>query len=499
MSSIKPVSHNFFAWGYDKLAQAADYVWRTAKAVVNIAQNTLNYTKQGEQAWAACSKAMEACPAFKRSRTLKDGVSEAERGVAQPIHTETYFEMGLYPKTKRVHYVNDPKLAEELLNGTYAKRGDFLLDFGFKEEVGADTGEENMLLSSYKEHRRLRCPLEQTFSKRSAQNGETLRTLAQTATGIFVQQVRRRSRQDVIEPFVFSTLVRQVLGMEVSQEEEKQMVDLLSNTDVKSTEVRRQLEAVISRVLQEKHYRTGGGMHAIAGADLLSASEKMSTTLLIYSAGMHTTIEFLKCFLEILASTQYNDKINEEWETFREGRRLQSADELSSSVAEFVQKSDLLNSCYLEAMRLFPIIPMIKRLAKKNFMLGHTRIYAGDEIQINVMAAQRDARAWKEPALFNPERFKGALENPERKPNLLNFGLGSQSCIGKHYLESEAKIMGALFCIVLENGWINHSLSTSTYTYNDFNLSIPKMDRQPVTEEFYAVRADLRPLIYSNN
>lgn len=486
-TTIKPVNNGLFAWGYNKLAQIAEYTVRSTMAVFHVAQQKMYKLRTGKETF-------EECPEFQTHRTLTQDVEEASKGVARPVTTEAYLDIrertfGVCPKTKRVHTVDDPKLIEELL---HAKRDDLLLDSGFKEVSAPLVQTDTMLLCPYAEHRRLRSPLEKTFSKRSAQKEAVMHSMAQTATALILQQVNEAS-ETIITKFVFASIIQQVMGIDLSPEAHKELWQALSESGNSDTclQGRQKLETIIARILKEHHYGVGGGMDALAEAKFLSEAEKISTTILMFAAGMHTTITFLKGFLEVLRSSRYSERLYAEWNAFTEGQVFQSTEEMVSYVTQFVQKSDLLNSCYLETLRLYPVFPIIKRIAKKDFMLGNTRIYAGDEVHLNVMAAQRDLGVWSEPNIFKPERFKDSLESGQ-KPTLLSFGLGSQSCIGRHYVESEAKIMGALFCILLQHPERSDppKLTANNYGYDSLNLFLSS--RTPISSTNFSLRDEWR-------
>jgi cytochrome P450 len=187
-------------------------------------------------------------------------------------------------------------------------------------------------------------------------------------------------------------------------------------------------------------------------------------------------------FLEVLRSSRYNEKIYAEWKVFLGGKTINSAEDFTSFVTEFVQTSDVLHSCYLEVMRLYPIIPIIKRVAKKDFILGDTYVYAGDAIHLNIMAAQRDKRHWEQPDQFYPTRFQGDLAN-HKSPPLFNFSVGSQGCIGKYLAESEVEVMGALFSILLTP--IPTPLPTPHTSSEPREEISPEESRREIVENFH--------------
>ena len=69
----------------------------------------------------------------------------------------------------------------------------------------------------------------------------------------------------------------------------------------------------------------------------------------------------------------------------------------------------------LEALRLFPPIPSILRMALKATNLGPYRVEQGENIMVQIMALHRSKKVWGEDAeTFNPDRFL-----PAKKVSLL--------------------------------------------------------------------------------
>ena len=132
-------------------------------------------------------------------------------------------------------------------------------------------------------------------------------------------------------------------------------------------------------------------------------------------------------------------------------------------------------------------------------MLGDCLIRAGDELHLNVMAAQRNVRVYEWPTLFYPQRYEGYLTNG-KNAGLLNFGLGSQSCIGKYLAESEVKIFTALFCILLQPKSEQDSEEKTAvfddfknqiiYFNNGFNISLPR--RHEINGNSFSVRPEIQ-------
>lgn len=85
-----------------------------------------------------------------------------------------------------------------------------------------------------------------------------------------------------------------------------------------------------------------------------------------------------------------------------------------------------------EAIRLIPPVSFIERWARRDTLLGGTRIPAGEFVGISVPAANRDPVAFPDPERFDPRR-----ENARRH---LGFSFGVHHCLGFNL----ARLQGAL-------------------------------------------------------
>jgi cytochrome P450 len=440
-SYIKPTDNDFFTYGCDVLFKGATYVVKSTTAIMGIAKKALCNWWQGENIG---SKILEI-PELKPQTTFIEMYLDAEKGQAQPLCSNVYLDiqersLGVAPKLKRIHVVNDQDMIKELF---HVRRGDEYLDSGFNNDLEPIVTKDTMLLCPYLKHRNLRSPLELTFSKRTIQTEEMIFRLVNNAA-CSLSVAAQSKGIDAVQDFVLFSIIDQALGLTLSETEKSKLNELMKKAiGPESKKIRRELELFFVKVFKGKRYESGSGLEALMDSQIMSESEKISAAILMFGAGMHTTMNFIKIFLHELNRSGYNEKIYAEWQEFRDRKEMSRGHKPDT---EFVQNSKLLHACYLEALRLYPVIPIIKRVAKKDFILGDTYIASGDEVYLNIMAAQRDSRHWGSNAgEFYPERFL----NDQPHPWLFNFGLGSQSCIGRHLAELESKVMGAMFSIYL--------------------------------------------------
>jgi cytochrome P450 len=143
-------------------------------------------------------------------------------------------------------------------------------------------------------------------------------------------------------------------------------------------------------------------LHAEIDGERLSHEEAGVIISNLLVAGHDTTGSQIPC--SILVVLQHRDEI---------GENLQDPTRLAWVAAE--------------TMRLEPSIPLIPRTAIAPIELHDTLIPAGSMVFLCIAAACRDESAWRNPDLFDPDRFSS-----QTSPRLLNFGAGTHYCVGAH-------------------------------------------------------------------
>jgi cytochrome P450 len=94
-----------------------------------------------------------------------------------------------------------------------------------------------------------------------------------------------------------------------------------------------------------------------------------------------------------------------------------------------------------EAMRLYPPAPMIGRMSRGEDTLCGERFPGGTTILIPLWVLHRHARLWREPDLFEPERFLPGRRELIPRYGYLPFGAGPRVCLGMGFAMQEAIIV----------------------------------------------------------
>jgi cytochrome P450 len=111
---------------------------------------------------------------------------------------------------------------------------------------------------------------------------------------------------------------------------------------------------------------------------------------------------------------------------------------------------DLLNwprlrQTLLEALRLYPPIPHIGRVAGVDDVVWGEKVRRGTQVWISPWVIHRHRKFWNNPSAFMPDRFAGKPSPWTPSGPFLPFGGGPRVCIGATFAMAEAQIMLATF------------------------------------------------------
>ena len=119
-----------------------------------------------------------------------------------------------------------------------------------------------------------------------------------------------------------------------------------------------------------------------------------------------------------------------------------------------VQPEHIANLAYtrqvfLEALRLYPSVPIISRLVTEPFRLGTLDIAAGAYVYVPVHIVHRNPALWDRPDEFDPTRFSPEAERARDRCTFMPFGAGPRVCIGAGFATLEAV---AILAVLLRAG-----------------------------------------------
>jgi len=94
-----------------------------------------------------------------------------------------------------------------------------------------------------------------------------------------------------------------------------------------------------------------------------------------------------------------------------------------------------------ESLRLYPPFWIFARKALDDDLLGDREIKKGDNILISSYVVHRSEKYWKDPEVFDPERFSVENSKNIKKHAYIPFGAGPRLCIGNNFALLEMQIV----------------------------------------------------------
>ncbi len=167
----------------------------------------------------------------------------------------------------------------------------------------------------------------------------------------------------------------------------------------------------------------------------LTDTQVRDETVTMFAAGHETTAVTLIWTWYLLAThPEYQERFHAELDEVLEGRPA-TLDDLPNLT--------FLDQAISESLRMYPPIWFWGRMVFEPFELGGYRLPAGAFLLAPQLVAHRDARWFKDPLEFRPERW-----TPEFRANLPQFayypfGGGPRRCIGEGFAMMEAKLIMA--------------------------------------------------------
>lgn len=106
-----------------------------------------------------------------------------------------------------------------------------------------------------------------------------------------------------------------------------------------------------------------------------------------------------------------------------------------------LEKLPYLDSCFKEALRLCPAVPIFGRELKEDLVLdGHT-VPAGTTCLVNAYSLHRNRKLYTDPEKYLPERFLDENSEGKHPFSFLAFSGGIRPCLGKRFAYAQAKVL----------------------------------------------------------
>lgn len=105
---------------------------------------------------------------------------------------------------------------------------------------------------------------------------------------------------------------------------------------------------------------------------------------------------------------------------------------------EHVRRLAFTRGVFREALRLYPPITFIPRVAAEATRIGEVRVRRGAMIMLSPWTAHRNTALWPNADRFDPDRF---VREEEPSGPFLSFGLGPRVCVGAAFGTVEATLV----------------------------------------------------------
>lgn len=139
---------------------------------------------------------------------------------------------------------------------------------------------------------------------------------------------------------------------------------------------------------------------------------------------------------------------------------------------ETLNSMKYLDCVILETLRKSPPMPFGTRTCNKNYLITTCdgdllKFERGDVIHIPFKLIQNDPQNFVKPDFFDPKRF---LDGSQSEENLLAFGMGQRSCLGRKFVLLQVKV--AVFAMLSQ---FSIHLSDSTYKVTERSNGFVKL------------------------
>ncbi|HEY2178307.1 MAG TPA: cytochrome P450 [Caulobacteraceae bacterium] len=163
----------------------------------------------------------------------------------------------------------------------------------------------------------------------------------------------------------------------------------------------------------------------------LTETEVRSNILTFFSAGHETTANALTWAIFLLSQSP-------RWLERVEREAMQA---LSGPDAGMSERLPVTRAVVEEAIRLYPPIAAISRVALGPDDLAGVKVRRGSLVVISPYVLHRHRALWEAPDVFDPGRFVGGARTRIDRFAYLPFGVGPRICVGQAFALQEATVV----------------------------------------------------------
>lgn len=185
-----------------------------------------------------------------------------------------------------------------------------------------------------------------------------------------------------------------------------------------------EIDDIVSAVIAARDPETGKGF---------TREELIDQMGVFFLAGHETTASVLTWVFYILSvRPDVVRRLREEIDTV-----------VGDGPVEFAHVKQLVytRNVFREALRLYPPITFIPRVAAEKTRIGRFNVKKGAMIMVSPWTAHRNESQWRNAEYFDPDRFDKAARGEDDVGVLMSFGLGPRVCIGAAFATIESGLI----------------------------------------------------------
>jgi cytochrome P450 len=183
----------------------------------------------------------------------------------------------------------------------------------------------------------------------------------------------------------------------------------------------REGDDLLGRMLAARDPETGNPM---------SDGKLIDNLITFLLAGHETTASTLTWTLFLLA-------LSPEWQE-RVAQEARSVAGDAPIEAKHIEQLKSTQMVLKEALRLYPPVPILSRVAARDLDLGGRQFNKGTIFIIPIYAIHRHKQLWDDPDAFDPYRFESELQDGRSRCSFMPFGAGPRICMGASFALIEA-------------------------------------------------------------
>lgn len=170
--------------------------------------------------------------------------------------------------------------------------------------------------------------------------------------------------------------------------------------------------------------------------EAMSRQQVRDEVITFLAAGHETTANAMTwMWLALSRNPAARKRLQDEVDTVLQGR---------VPTFEDLDRLPWTQACLEEAMRLYPPVPAVSRMARADDEIDGIRIPAGSVTVVFPYLIHRNPDIWPNPEGFDPERFMPDATKGRHKQAFMPFGAGRRICVGNGFALMEGVLLAAM-------------------------------------------------------